>query len=62
IGNSLTAISVNAANRIYTNVAGVLFDKSKTYLISYPGGAAGSYTVPGNATTIVSAAFEYSTG
>jgi len=62
IGNSLTAISVNPANAIYTNLAGVLFDKSKTFLISYPGGAPGGYTVPSNVTTIVSAAFEYSTG
>jgi hypothetical protein len=62
IGNSLMAISVNAANKIYTNLAGVLFDKSKTFLISYPGGAVGSYTVPSNVTAIVSASFEYSTG
>ena len=62
IGNSLTAISVNPANMYFTNLAGVLFDKSKTFLYSYPGGAAGSYAVPTNATTIVSGAFEYSTG
>ena len=62
IGNSLTAISVNPANTYFTNLAGVLFDKSKTFLASYPGGAAGSYAVPTNATTIVSGAFEYSTG
>src|SRR5665213_1534796 len=62
IGNSLTAISVDAANTIFTNLAGVLFDKSKTFLISYPGGAVGSYTVPTNVTTVVSASFEYSTG
>src|ERR1017187_1035026 len=62
IGNSLMAISVNAANKIYTNLAGVLFDKSKTFLISSPGGAVGSYTVPSNVTAIVSASFEYSTG
>jgi hypothetical protein len=53
---------VNPANTYFTNLAGVLFDKSKTFLFSYPGGAAGSYTIPSNATTIVSAAFEYSTG
>jgi hypothetical protein len=62
IGNSLTTISVNAANTYFTNLAGVLTDKSKTFLYSYPGGAPGGYSVPSNVTTIVSAAFEYSTG
>lgn len=62
IGNSLTAIAVNAANPFFTNLAGVLTDKSKTYLYSYPGAAPGGYIVPTNVTTIVSAAFEYSTG
>jgi len=62
IGNSLTAIGTSPSSIEYTNVGGVLFDKSKTYLISYPGAAAGSYAVPTNTTTIVSAAFEYSTG
>jgi hypothetical protein len=62
IGNSLAAISVNPANTYFTNLAGVLFDKSKTFLYSYPGGAPGSYAVPTNATTIVSGAFEYSAG
>ncbi|HUZ08055.1 MAG TPA: leucine-rich repeat protein [Candidatus Paceibacterota bacterium] len=62
IGNSLTAINVNSANTIYTNLGGVLFNKNLKQLISYPGGAPGGYTVPTNVTTIVSAAFEYSTG
>jgi hypothetical protein len=62
IGNSLTAISVASSNTHFTNVGGVLFDRSKTFLYSYPGGAPGAYTVPTNTTTIVSAAFEYSTG
>jgi hypothetical protein len=62
IGNSLTAIAVNPANTIYTNQGGVLFNKNRTQLISYPGAAPGGYTVPTNVTTIVSAAFEYSTG
>lgn len=62
IGNSLTTISVSAANTIFTNLAGVLTDKRRTQLISYPGSAPGSYTVPSNIVTIVSAAFEYSAG
>jgi hypothetical protein len=62
IGNSLTAIAVGSGNTIYTNQSGVLFNKNRTQLISYPGGAPGAYTVPTNVTTIVSASFEYSTG
>jgi hypothetical protein len=65
VGNTLTNISVNAANTIYTNVNGVLFNKNQTQLISYPGRAtgdvAGTYTVPASVTLIVSAAFEYVT-
>jgi hypothetical protein len=60
IGNTLTAISVNSSNAYYSSTNGVLFDKSQTFLISYPGGAVGSYTVPKSVTTIVSASFEYS--
>jgi hypothetical protein len=62
IGNSLTAIAVSSTNTYFTNLAGVLTDKSKTFLYSYPGAAPGGYIVPTNVTTIVSAAFEYSTG
>jgi hypothetical protein len=62
IGNSLTTITVNPANTLYTNQAGVLFNKNRTQLISYPGAALDGYTVPTNVTTIVSASFEYSTG
>jgi hypothetical protein len=60
VGNILTAIPVNPANLYYTNVSGVLFSKDQTVLVSYPGGLAGSYTVPGTVTTIAGSAFEYS--
>ena len=62
LGNSLTSISVNPTNAIYATTNGVLFDKLFTQLISYPGAAAGSYTVPNTVSTVVSAAFEYATG
>ncbi len=62
IGNTLTSISVDPANLFFASLNGVLFDKSLTYLYSYPGGAPGAYTVPKAVTTIVSAAFEYSPG
>jgi hypothetical protein len=38
-------------------VAGVLFNKSQTTLIAYPGGIAGSYTVPNSVTSIGDSAF-----
>ena len=62
VGNTLTNITVDAANTYYAGTNGVLFDKSRTYLITYPGGLVGGYAVPTNVTTIVSAAFEYDTG
>lgn len=62
IGNTLTSIVVNAANTIYASTNGVLFDKSFTYLIAYPGAAVGSYTVPSTVSTVVSASFEYASG
>ena len=54
---NLTAITVDAINPNYSSVDGVLFDKSKTTLIQYPGGKAGSYTVPDSVTSIGYAAF-----
>ena len=38
-------------------MAGVLFDKSQTALIEYPGGLSGSYTIPNSVTTVSYAAF-----
>ena len=54
---SLTAIIVNAHNPAYSSVAGVLFDKTQTMLIQYPGGQASSYTVPNSVTSIGDYAF-----
>jgi hypothetical protein len=62
IGNSLTQILVNATNLYYASTNGVLCDKNRILLVSYPGAAAGSYTVPGTIGVIFSAAFEYSVG
>ena len=55
---SMTAITVAALNPVYSSGAdGVLFNKSQTFLIQYPGGKAGSYAVPGGVTDIGSGAF-----
>jgi PKD repeat protein len=49
---------VDSGNVFYSSVNGVLFDRSQTTLIEYPGGRAGSYTIPGTVTNIASNAFE----
>jgi hypothetical protein len=49
---SLTEITVDALNSVYSSVGGVLFDKSQTTLVEYPGGKGGSYTIPNSVTSI----------
>src|SRR5690349_15059124 len=48
---SLSAITVEALNSVYSSVDGVLFNKSQTTLLQYPGGKAGSYTIPNTVTS-----------
>jgi hypothetical protein len=55
---SLSAIRVEPLNSFYSSVDGVLFDKSETRLIQYPGGKAGSYTISTGVTSIGWGAFE----
>jgi hypothetical protein len=50
---------VSALNAFYSSVDGVLFNKSQTLLIQYPGGKAGSYTLPTSVTSIGSEAFSF---
>jgi hypothetical protein len=54
---SLSAITVDALNAFYSSVDGVLFDKSQTTLLQYPGGKAGSYTIADGVTSIGEGAF-----
>ncbi len=54
---SLSTITVNASNSVYSSVGGVLFDKSQTTIIEYPGGKTGSYTIPTSVTSIGEVAF-----
>jgi hypothetical protein len=58
---SLSAITVDTKNPVYSSLAGVLFNKSQTTLILYPGGKAGSYTIPNSVTNIGDLAFSYCT-
>jgi hypothetical protein len=54
---SLSAITVDGGNSFYSSAAGVLFDKSQTTLIQFPGGKGGAYAMPDNVTNISGAVF-----
>ena len=49
---SLTAIDVDPVNPSYSSLDGVLFNKAHTTLVAFPGGRAGSYTIPDSVTSI----------
>ena len=55
---SLTSITVNSANKNYSSVDGILFNKAKTEIICYPAGKTSkSYTIPDSVTSIGNFAF-----
>ena len=58
----LTSIEVDPLNSSYVGLEGVLFNKSLTSLVQYPGGKAGSYTIPDSVTSIGGFAFAHCTG
>ncbi len=55
--SALTAIDVDGANANFSSAAGVLFNKNKTTLVSYPGGKVAEYVIPSDVTLIGSNAF-----
>jgi len=57
-GTSLRGITVDTNNPAYSSLDGVLFDKSLTTLVQYPGGTTGGYTIPNSVTSIGGSAFE----
>ncbi len=50
--SALLKIEVAASNPSYRSLDGVLFNADQTVLIRYPGGKAGSYTIPSSVTEI----------
>jgi hypothetical protein len=54
----MRSITVDALNPNYCSVDGVLFNKTQTEIIRYPGGKAGSYVIPDSVTTVVDMAFQ----
>ena len=58
---SLEAINVDIDNKNYASVSGILFDKNKTKLVSYPAGRANEeYCIPNSVTSIGNSAFRKS--
>jgi predicted lipoprotein with Yx(FWY)xxD motif len=55
--SSLTAINVDAANTAYSSQDGVLYNKAKTTLYTYPTGKTGAFTIPAGVTSIGEVAF-----
>ncbi len=60
--NILTSIHVAIDNPTYCSVDGVLFNKDKTILMTYPRGKQGVYEIPNSVTSIGDIAFEGCTG
>jgi hypothetical protein len=55
--SNLFATVVDAQNPAYSSLAGVLFNKNATTLVTFPDGLFGSYTIPGTVTSIGDYAF-----
>jgi uncharacterized repeat protein (TIGR03803 family) len=58
---SLTNIDVDASNPIYSSLDGVLFDKTQTTLLQYPGGKDRRYAIPPTVTLVGDNSFHSST-
>lgn len=54
---SLTSIQVDSQNQDFSSENGILYNKNKSYLHSYPAGKSGSFTIPASVITIGEAAF-----
>ena len=59
---NLLSFFVDSENPSYSGLDGVLFNKTKTALIFYPGGKVGPYTIPSSVTSIGADAFSGCSG
>jgi hypothetical protein len=59
---AMTSITVNPSNPSFSSEGGVLFNKLKTTLITYPRGLAGAYVVPSSVTAIAAGSFRFAGG
>ena len=55
--NGLSAIKVDDGNEFYSDIAGVLFNKAQTALITYGGGMSGIYKIPAGVESVREYAF-----
>jgi hypothetical protein len=55
---SIKTITVDVNNPAFSSLDGVLFDKNRTVLITYPQGKTGSYTIPAGVASIGPVAFD----
>lgn len=55
---NMTEIIVDTENNYYSSENGILFNKSKTFLIKYPCAKLGDYTIPKSVMTIATGAFD----
>ena len=60
--SGLSNIHVASGNQQYVSVDGVVFNKSQTTLICYPGGKTGAYQIPNSVTAIGNSAFNGCSG
>jgi hypothetical protein len=58
----IIAINVNAANSAFSSADGVLYDKNRTTLVSYPAKKNGAFIIPSNVTKITDWAFSNCSG
>lgn len=58
---SLTSISVAGTNPSYSSFNGVLFDKNREKIVSYPAGMAGAYNMPSGVQIVGAGAFAHCT-
>ena len=59
---ALTSINVDINNSTYSSENGVLFNKNKAKILTYPAGKKGAYTIPNSVISIGDGAFYYCKG